>query len=111
MEILPSAVWQHYLSAALQHSRQLCGWKICGGGRPCRRGEQLRDHADLHRLRFWLQYRLLCDRLPIFRGEKLPRLKDFRVHNPDCQRRPVRSADGGGTRVLRIAASTDQHAG
>lgn len=46
-----------------------------------------------------------------FRGEKLPRLKDFRVHNPDCQRRPVRSADGGGTRVLRIAASTDQHAG
>ena len=47
VSVLSAAVWQHHLSAAVQHRRQPGGGALCGRECAGRGGQQLRDHADL----------------------------------------------------------------
>ena len=111
VEVLPAHVRQRGLSAAVQHCGQPGGRQVRGRSGPGGRGQQLRDHPDLHRLCLWVQHRLLGDRVPVFRGQAVPGYEDRRHHLPDRLRGPGGPADAGGAGGLRRPAGAHQHPG
>ena len=111
MEILPAAFRQHHLSAALQHCGQLRRGQVHRRKRAGRRRQQLRDHADLHRVRLRLQHRLLGHRLPALRREEAGRNENGGLYDVHLKRGRLRGADARGHAGLRRSAAAHQHAG